>query len=95
MSDVKSEFWVLKLIAGTSRQEVATAFWESPEHRALEVTQFYQTYLQRSPDGPGETAFKNMLENGIQNFKSSSFLTSSEYRILHSTDTNFALETPL
>ena len=88
--DVKSEFWVLKLIGGTSRREVATSFWESDEHRTLEVSQFYQTFLQRVPDGPGEAAFKSMLENGTTELQVEQFfLNSSEYRVLHSSAANF------
>ena len=91
--DTKSEFWNLKLIDGTSRQAVATAFWESDEHRTLEVTQFYQTYLQRLPDPAGGTALKNMLENGSTELQVEQiFLNSPEYQTLHPT-ANIFVET--
>ena len=37
--------WIQLLLAGVSRQQVAMAIWQSPEHRGVEVDQFYTTYL--------------------------------------------------
>ena len=89
-ADVQSQFWETQLINGMSRQNVATAFWQSDEHRTLEITQFYQTYLQRRPDSSGETAFKNMLENGGTELQIEQiFLSSPEYRTLQGSAANF------
>src|SRR5437016_3127058 len=40
-------FWVQRLQSGSTNLQVATFFWESAEHRGLEVDQYYQTYLNR------------------------------------------------
>ncbi len=48
--------WGLPLQWGlVSRAQVAQGIWDSPEHRGIEVVQYYQTYLHRTP-GPGEVA---------------------------------------
>lgn len=89
-SPPESASWVLRMNTGTSRQQAAMSFWQSGEHRKLEVTQFYQLYLHRSPDGPGATAWQNALAAGSTELQvEAGILTSAEYRNLHNTDTAY------
>ena len=72
--------WEDQLQAGTSRQQLAQAFWESPEHRTLEVATYYHTLLQRDPDAAGLTQWVQMLENGeSESAVEYGFLSSHEY----------------
>src|SRR5262249_4879770 len=56
--------WVQLLLAGVSRQQVAMAIWQSPEHRGLEVDQFYTTFLGRSADAQGRMLWVNAFLSG-------------------------------
>src|SRR5258707_633097 len=86
-SPPESAIWVLRMNTGMSRQQAAMSFWQSNEHRRLEVTQIYQVYLHRTPDGPGATAWQNALAAGTTELQvEASILTSAEYRTLHNTD---------
>jgi hypothetical protein len=49
-------FWVGKIQNGMSNVQVATGFWQSIEHRNLEVNIYYQTFLGRTPSA-GELSF--------------------------------------
>jgi hypothetical protein len=49
--------WILLLLAGISRQQVATALWQSAERRAIEVDQFYATFLGGVLLTPGDARF--------------------------------------
>ena len=62
--DAGLRFWTSALANNASRQLVAQAFWESPEHRGLQVDQLYATYLHQSPDAPGRAFWVNQLEHG-------------------------------
>src|SRR5262249_14751837 len=49
-------YWMNLLLLGSTRSAVAQGVWDSPEHRGLEVDQFYRTLLHRPAD-PGGRAF--------------------------------------
>jgi hypothetical protein len=66
--------------AGASRMTVATGFWQSAEHRGIEVTSFYETYLHRAPDANGKQGWVNFFLAGAgEEMVTLGFLTSSEY----------------
>jgi hypothetical protein len=72
--------WEDQLQAGTSRQRLAQAFWESAEHRMLEVTTYYDKLLKRTPDAAGLMQWVQMLENGAsESAVEYGFLSSQEY----------------
>jgi hypothetical protein len=83
-------YWDQLLLAGVSRQQVAMAIWQSPEHRGVEVDQFYATYLRRPADAAGRTAWVNTFLAGAGEADViEGFLTSAEFQAAHTTDTSF------
>ena len=78
------------LMAGVSRQTLATAIWESPEHRAVEVNHFYLTLLQRPADAGGLAGFVNaMLHGATEVDVMRALITSPEYTATHPSDQTF------
>src|SRR5262249_37771054 len=55
------QWWVDRLQAGASRLDVATAIWDSPEHRGLEVDQLYTSFLHRAADPAGRAGWVQAL----------------------------------
>jgi hypothetical protein len=83
-------YWVQMLQDGFSRAAVAAQIWESPEHRALEVTQFYTTILHRAPDKGGLAFWTNTLLGGAgEEHVMLGLLASAEYKSSHASDTAF------
>jgi hypothetical protein len=82
--------WVAFLQAGGTRQQVAQGFWESAEHRGLQVDQFYQTYLHRAADPLGRAFWVGALQGGMSEEQvEAGFLTSQEYLQTHATATAY------
>jgi hypothetical protein len=82
--------WLQLLLAGFSRQQLATAIWQSPEHRGLEVDQYYTTFLGRSSDPAGRVAWVDEFLGGATEVDiMRGFLTSAEYQAAHPTDSSF------
>jgi hypothetical protein len=80
-------FWVQMMLGGVSAQQVATDIWQSPEHRQVEVTQYYASFLGRAPDAAGEAMWVNDFLGGASEVDVAlGFLTSAEYQAAHSTD---------
>jgi PKD repeat protein len=77
--------WVQQLHAGTvTREQVAEAFWVSPEHRGDEVDQFYLQLLHRPADAAGRAIWVNALLSGVPEANVVvDFLTSPEYTASH------------
>src|SRR5262249_45284792 len=57
--------WIALLQAGGTRLQVVQGIWNSPEHRGLQVDQFYTTYLHRVADTEGRAAWVNALLGGM------------------------------
>jgi hypothetical protein len=82
--------WVNDLNAGLTRQQIAQAFWESPEHRGIEIDSYYVSCLHRLPN-PAERAswvqamLGGMSEYGVEYL----ILVSPEYRSAHPTAASF------
>jgi hypothetical protein len=82
--------WVQMLMAGFSRQQLAMAIWQSPEHRGVEVDQYYQTFFGRSADPAGRISWVNAFLAGAMEVDiMRDFLTSAEYQAAHPSDTSF------
>jgi hypothetical protein len=76
--------WLAFVQAGGAHQQVAQGFWESAEHRGLEVDQFYATYLHRVADAGGRAFWVSALQGGMsESDVAHGFLTSEEYRQTH------------
>jgi hypothetical protein len=83
-------YWQSQLAGGASRDAVARTIWNSPEHRGVEIDQYYQTFLGRSADSGGRAYWVNAFTSwGSERLVVASFLTSAEYQSLHSSDTNY------
>jgi hypothetical protein len=82
--------WFIFLESGGSRFQVAQAIWQSPEHRDLEVEQFYETILHRTAT-PGERAgwVGAFLAGATETDIEFDFLNSSEYLAAHAGATSF------
>jgi hypothetical protein len=84
-------FWLAQIQSGESLQDVGTAFWQSPEHRALEVTSYYQTFLNRTPDAAGLAFWVNQMTSGTMGELTvqAAFVTSPEFVASHGTPAAF------
>jgi Domain of unknown function (DUF4214)/Calx-beta domain len=83
--------WQSALQLGTSRLQIAQAFWESAEHRALEVTQFYASLLHRAVDPTGMAFWTRFMQAGHSEKEVyRGIVQSTEYLNLHLGQTNFA-----
>lgn len=83
-------FWTQRLQEGMTRSQVAAFFWESPEHRRLQVTEFYNTMLNRAPEPAGLEAWVSALLSGVsESDVVTYFLTSLEYTLLHPTNQDY------
>jgi hypothetical protein len=76
--------WVRFLQSGGSRFLVAQGFWQSVEHRGLQVDGFYATFLHRAAEAAGRMSWINALEGGMSETDvEEAFLTSPEYQTAH------------
>ncbi len=83
--------WVFQLDSGVSRTQVADEVWRSPEHRGLQVDQFYQTFFHRAADPAGRAVWVNFFLSGASETEvAADFLTSGEYQASHASDAAFA-----
>ena len=73
--------WVNLLVANPSaRPVVVQAFWNSAEHRTLEVNTYYAEILQRTADPSGLAFWTGQLEQGISEESiTKQFLESAEF----------------
>jgi hypothetical protein len=77
-------------MSGLPRQTFVFDVWRSPEHRGIEVDQFYQTYLGRASDPAGRAGWINaFLSGSSEEDVIRGFVTSSEYQGEHASDQDF------
>jgi sugar lactone lactonase YvrE len=82
--------WTGMLQGGGTRLQVVQGIWNSPEHRGLEVDQFYATYLHRAGDASGRALWVSALLGGVSEQQVvMGFLTSSEYQQAHASPTDY------
>lgn len=75
------------------RQEVVNQFWQSPEHRGLQVDHFYATYLHRAAEAEGRAFHvQQFLSHASEAVVVNGFLQSAEYQKAHGTDSAFVAE---
>jgi hypothetical protein len=84
------KFWVQQVLNGTPHETIARTFWESREHRGLQVDQFYNTVLNRAADPSGREFWQNVLLSGVGELDvEGAFLMSAEYGATHASDGAF------
>jgi hypothetical protein len=82
--------WFAALEFGESRFEVAQAFWVSPEHRDIEVAQFYQIFLNRTASAAERAGWVNQfLAGATEQTVELGFVTSPEYSALNPTNSSY------
>lgn len=85
------QFWDAQIAAGLSRQQVAFLFWNTPEHQATTVQQFYQAFLGRSADAAGLIFWTNQLVSGASGAQvATAFSLTPEFLLAHPTNNLFA-----
>jgi len=85
-----ANFWAGLLEKGTSRLQIVQAIYDSPEHRGIQVDQFYSTYLHRAADPAGRTTWMNaLLAGATETDVAVAFLLSPEYSAAHADATAF------
>jgi hypothetical protein len=90
VDDMGLAHWLQMLLADLTRGQVAMAIWQSPEHRGVEVDQFYTTFLGRSADAGGREFWVDAFLAGADEVDViRGFLTSTEYQATHGTDVEF------
>jgi hypothetical protein len=72
---------------GASHDQVAQAMWESPEHRGMQVDQYYEGFLHRPADASGRTYWITAFQAGASEADvQTAFLLSPEYQAAHASD---------
>ncbi len=75
---------VAQLQAGLSPKDLARSVWTSPEHRGIQVDNFYHQFLGRNADPAGRAGYVNALLNGLSEADAiTAFVTSPEYTAKH------------
>jgi hypothetical protein len=82
--------WVAVINAGVPRIIIAQAFWESPEHRAIQVRSYYATYLHRTPSPAEVQGWVGVFQAGAtENGVIQGFVLSPEYLQAQDSDSAF------
>jgi hypothetical protein len=82
--------WVQFLNHGGTREAVVRGFWESAEHRGLQVDQLYATYLHHPADAQSRVLWVNQLRAGLSEADvTQAILLSPEYAAAHATPAAF------
>jgi hypothetical protein len=86
------QFWDTQIAAGMSRQQVAFLFWNSPEHQAIIVQQFYLSFLGHGAvDRAGFLYWTNLLITGTSPAQVAiDFTLTPEFLLAHPTNNSFA-----
>ena len=79
--------WVFALESGVSRLQVVDDFWQSPEHRGLEVENDFETFLHRAGSATEIAGWVNVFLAGASEAAvAQDFLLSPEYQNAHASD---------
>src|SRR5262249_39297734 len=85
--------WLNVIAAGGSHLVVATAIWQSPEHRGIQVDGYYQTYLHRASDPIGRNFWVAVFLRGTsEEDVQRGFMESTEFMNAHTDNTDFVNE---
>ena len=84
--------WVTLLDNGASNFSVATAMWQTPEHRGIQVDGYYNQFLNRAPDSAGRQFWINQFLAGMsEEAMMAAFMNTVEYSQLHASNTAFVI----
>jgi RHS repeat-associated protein len=82
--------WVQFLDSGGTELRVAQAFWESEEHRGIQIDGYYRTYLNRVESSAERAIWIAAMAGGLTEIQViRGFLASSEYQATHSSNASF------
>ncbi len=74
------------LVNGGSREQLTGMLWNTYEHRALQVTNFFQVFYRRNPTAGEMSSYVAQLQAGVsENQLALTFLLSAEYQQSHPT----------
>jgi hypothetical protein len=74
--------WLNQLDGGQSNLAVATAIWQTAEHRGIQVDGFYQQFLHRASDAGGRQNWINQFLGGMtEENVMVGFMSTAEYSI--------------
>jgi hypothetical protein len=76
---VGRSYWNAQLAAGASRYDVAHAIYSSAEFRGLEVTAYYENFLDRAPETAGLNYWIAILVSGRDDLVRAGFIGSLEF----------------
>jgi hypothetical protein len=77
-------YYTKLLTNGTPPSKIAAAFWQSAEHRGIEVDAFYERFFKRSADPIGRQDWiTNMLRGMTEETVMADFLDSPEFQQLN------------
>jgi hypothetical protein len=87
----EANVWIAALDHGASRLDVSRGFWESPEHRGLQVDDYFSSFLGR-PASPAEltTYVDAFLAGADETAIRQRILTSPSYLAAHPTPVLYA-----
>lgn len=82
--------WLNQLDGGQSNLAVATAIWQTAEHRGIQVDGFYQQFLHRDSDAGGRQNWINQMLGGMtEENVMIAFMSTAEYSIRNPSNTAF------
>jgi lysophospholipase L1-like esterase len=75
---------------GLPAQQLAQDLWDSAEHRAQQVNQYYSSYLHRTPAPTEQGYWVGVFEGGASETQvQQAILSSGEYQAAHTSDSDF------
>ena len=88
-----STFFTAELNAGVSPNQIVQQLWAAPEHRQMQIEEYYQSYLHRNADAAGLQYWQQQFAFSQDEFLVQvGFLNSQEFLQQHSTDASFVAE---
>jgi hypothetical protein len=84
--------WFLQVNNGMTTSTVAGIFWESVEHRGIQVDSYYATYFHRASDPAGRQVWINAMTSGMsEEAVIDTFVTSDEYKNANPLNNSFVV----
>ncbi len=82
--------WVNLLDGGASNLQVANGFWETVEHRGIQVDSYYELFFNRQADPAGRQNWINQFLVGMtEETMMAEFMNTPEYSALNPSNTAF------
>lgn len=82
--------WTSMLASGSSRSEIAEYLWNSSEHRTLQVTEYFDTFLNRTPGSLELSLWISGIQGGVgESLAMRVFVSSPEFSQINASDAEF------